>query len=256
MDSGEILYRDYKEPLTPVGGGFGYMGTIGITKDGTKIQCHVCGGLFEHLSHHVHAKHGLKAQEYRQKFGLSTRVSLMSDRLRKKHVQTYQYLWSPEHREHLRELRKKAAVSQKNSGSYGKGVKRWSLERRNRAGNCPDQVVEKIKELATKLGRAPSYLEYIAEYGHGLMRSVINLHGTYSKAVKKAGFTTAYDNRGYNRVELLQMINTFRQQEGRDPTYSDFKRREDLPSYSTYCNVFGGIQEARREAHRLGEAAE
>lgn len=55
---------------------FGELGKIAC--DGSRIQCHVCGKWFHHLGCHVHKKHGLLAEAYREKFGLNRTTPLAS----------------------------------------------------------------------------------------------------------------------------------------------------------------------------------
>lgn len=245
----DLLYRNYKEPLKRVEGGYGYLGTVATSADGKSLQCHICGGSFGRLGPHIVAKHGIKTAEYKEKFQLAARTSLLSDEARKTYVKTYNFLWSPENQDHMRRLQ-----AARTSESYQKNADRsnkWSLERRNKTGNCPDQIIDKIKKLAERLGHTPSSNDFIREYGSGLFGSLRYLHGGYIEAVHQAGFKSVMEEKTYDRIEMLTVINDFRDKYGRDPYSSDFERYPEFPSRRAYHRVFGGIKEARRQAHLL-----
>lgn len=52
-------------------------GHLGVLRDdGEKVQCDVCGKWFLHLGNHAYRAHGLKADAYRERFGLMQRTKL------------------------------------------------------------------------------------------------------------------------------------------------------------------------------------
>lgn len=44
----------------------------------TRTICKICGKTFEHLGSHIYHKHGFKANDYKEKFGLPYCLSLIS----------------------------------------------------------------------------------------------------------------------------------------------------------------------------------
>ena len=64
----------YEEP-TWTGPYFGQFGVL--ADDGDKVQCHVCGDMYDLLGSHANKTHGLTADWYRQAFGLYQATSLV-----------------------------------------------------------------------------------------------------------------------------------------------------------------------------------
>ena len=61
---------------------FGQFGVL--ADDGDRVQCHVCGGMFDHLGSHTNRSHGLTADQYRQAFGLMQSTKLIGPTFRAK----------------------------------------------------------------------------------------------------------------------------------------------------------------------------
>jgi len=57
---------------------FGELGVLAESKDGARIQCHICGKMFKALGTHLRKSHGMTAHEYRGQFGLNRGTSLSS----------------------------------------------------------------------------------------------------------------------------------------------------------------------------------
>lgn len=133
-----------------------------------------------------------------------------------------------------------------------KGVKRgkgnrkqhWTLERRNMHGLCPDQLVDRIKKLETKLGRRPTAKEYQQEYG--TYASIITVFGTWETAIEKAGIKKYSDERAEHTDPnwLLDQLKFFYKKYGRTARTSDMKRGL-LPYHQAYCKEFGTLNNAR-----------
>lgn len=244
----KIIYPDYKEPLWKVNEGYGFYGTMGHSEDGRFVQCHECGGLFGNLGQHAQKKHDLKSTEYRQKYQLMAKTSLMSHQSRKVYASTYQYLWTEEHKQYLREQR--AKIDKSKVGVKGGKVRR-ALEKKNKLGTCPDQLIDKIQRLSVTLRRVPSYTEFEKEYGLGVMDAVVNEHGGWIKAVHKAGLIPAKEAATYDRGDMLMKLVRFRKKHGRDALSNDLNSLSYLPSLSTYQRAFGSLHEARIQALRL-----
>ncbi|MDP8928924.1 MAG: MucR family transcriptional regulator, partial [Actinomycetota bacterium] len=65
---------DWPAPRPP----HGEFGRLARDDDG-RVQCHICGGFYDHLGAHVHHRHGLRADDYRAAFGLKQSTKLISD---------------------------------------------------------------------------------------------------------------------------------------------------------------------------------
>jgi hypothetical protein len=60
--------------LPSLGDWFPIFGQLGVRNtDGTKVECHACGGWFQTVGYHANAVHDLPIREYRAVFGLNTK---------------------------------------------------------------------------------------------------------------------------------------------------------------------------------------
>ena len=74
-----LVLVNYKEPLIEVEKGFGYLGALRMTQDGTLMECHVCGQLYKDVGRHVNNAHNITATQYREKFQLARTTALVSE---------------------------------------------------------------------------------------------------------------------------------------------------------------------------------
>lgn len=248
-----LLYENYKEPLKKIEKhkGFGYYGTVAITADRTRVQCHACGNMFKSVSTHIPV-HGLTAVEYKEMFGLSQQTALIGDGVREnrqknanekilgKNPHIFKGMEIPDH---LRKYNEKV----KSGEIKHKGKDTWSLERRNIAGNCPEQVLERIKDLADKLGKPPTQEEFDEHYHKRYTSAIYYQHGTFAKAVKKACGSTRAELRHPDTEALLDSLRQFYENHGRVPQTSDFNRGL-LRDRGVYSRKFGSLNNARIEA--------
>jgi hypothetical protein len=267
----QIPYKDsylslanYKEPLKPVDGGFGFYGTLLHTVDGKKVQCHIDGELVENLGSYVFKKYGMKAQEYKDKFKLSVNTSLASEGYRKKmanHMRKRIEGMTDAERREWREKQKANLL--KGHGKTKRTRPRLSLELRNKQGICPDQLLEKIRECANDLGYTPTSHKFaVWNESHRYVGTIDYVFGSWDKAVKKAGlapvtylnifkkispFTGRSNRHGYSREELIEYLQIYYQEHGELPTSSACQRGL-IPSYSAYIRVFGSFPKAREAA--------
>lgn len=246
------VYTNYKEPLRPVGDGFGYYGTVATNHDRTHVQCHVCGLYYRNLCKHI-AMHGFKAREYREHFGLMMTTPLMGEETRRLYIENYQKRMTPELKDRLRAMA--YDINLRGLSGRRRGDTSWTAERRNKAGNCPDQVIDKIKTMAGELGRTPSWGEYQDRYGKGMMDSVKFHYGSWTKAVRHADLIPRQDVLRLDDSALLLAISDWRSRHKRDPLYSDFQTDPTLFRPHVYASHFGGVREARRLAAKVKAAA-
>lgn len=233
----ELDFAPYKKPLRRVQGGFGYMGVVAKTKDGAKLQCHLCGELYANLGTHIRKGHKLTNDEYRDRFELSKSTRLISPEVREKYVAAYAAA-SPD----LKIQRIKAM-------SKGRKMKPrhtyWhkSLEQKNREGICPDQLIHKIRKLAKSLGHTPTLKEFRDHY-HGLALTVYRTFGSWSNALEIAKLEKNHIGLvpRYSRETLMTMMVGFRKVHGRRPYTGDLSH--DLPSQFTFTKYFGSFSAA------------
>lgn len=245
-----LVYDNYKEPLKPFEGGYGYAGTIAQSEDKTKIQCHFCGGLFESLTGHIGAKHGLSGREYKEKVQLTLSTALVADVVREKQV-----------------LGRRTSSSGGPGKNFDKGLAqyweevragkrpgprkgdhKWSLEYRNKKGLCQDQVLEKIRDLAKELGKTPSHDQFREKYTR-FNHSIYYFFGSWNTAVKMAGYVPIQEQQRqkWEPEKLKEYLRLFYKEHGRSPQKSDWNRGL-LPNHYHYYKHWPTLNEARLAA--------
>ena len=252
----ELTLTNYKEPLIsiPKGKGFGYYGTIINTNDGKYIQCHICGKLFTSLPGHILNGHKKKVADYKEEFGLAKMTALVSESerfvLKDRYLKWFNSM-SEEEKQKFSQTRKdnwKKFIKGRRRGQPG-----LSLEDKNKRGTCPDQLLEKIREVAKTLGHTPSKLEFIQTLGtQRYIHLIYKTFGSWEGAVDLAGFMPKQRGRGgytftYDNEQLLEYLRNFVVVHKKIPTWTDFNRGL-LPSYTIYTRRFGSIENAREEA--------
>lgn len=243
----EANLRPYKEPLLPVEGGFGFYGAIAQNKEKTHIQCHICGFFFPSVGAHANKIHGVDGKEYRETYQLSRTTSLASDT-----VQAVYRAATLNQAEATKE--KRVALFKSMSREFRQqqqhGTKK-SLERKNKEGRCPDQLIDKIVRLAEKIKRTPRKRDFIAEYGEGFWHSVYDTYGGWNNAVRIAGMQPS--NVGgahrvtYDYETVVDLVREFYRVEGRVPRATDIGKGI-IPSKQVIRRLFGGVIEMRKAA--------
>lgn len=236
----EPSYYGYKEPLRKVEKGYGYMGVVIGNIERTHIQCHICGYYYSYLGKHL-LVHGTNAKEYKQTFGLSVKTSLLGEALRRKRIEAQ--LNQP------KELIARRTAHMRNLGNqkgrhkgHGTG---HSLEKKNQLGLCPDQILDRIRELAEKLGRTPTMPEYMGHYKSGCSH-IVGTYGTWKNAVRLSGLQHLPIGQGhkkYTTASLLFLLEDFKERNGRWPSHSDC-RRGLIPSSWVWSTYFNGLKKA------------
>lgn len=236
----------YKHPLKPNVGGHGFLGVVLQTEDGTKLQCHVCGKLFRSLASHIQLAHETSVKEYRKKFSLMHNTALVSDVERVVRVDRMNNLRATMDFVGNTVKANKASVLATKGKPYV-----MSLEVKNRRGSCPDQIIDKITQYHREHGKTPTRYEFEDAYAWGkrYVRLAERTFGSWSNALKKAGLEIrATEKREHGKrwsdEEILELINLFRREEGRQPSFSDF-RRGYLPHPTTVTRRFGSLDYAR-----------
>lgn len=250
LEGDQVFYYGYKEPLTKYEKGFGYRGVVTYNKEKDKVQCHICGRMYRNVGSHSHFTHRISAEKYKIMVGLTQSTVLVGEGTRTKLITAHKEIPSfsqqgktkAQIKAHMKKMADKGVTRGKGSRKSG-----WTLERRNKEGLCPDQLIDRIQKLTEKLGERPSAKQYAKEYGS--FQSVITVYGTWNKALEMAGIETYSKERGMrvDRKYLLDHMRMFYQKYERTPRTSDM-RRGLLPYHQAYCKVFGTLNKARQEA--------
>lgn len=255
MISSDLVYLHYKEPLKkiPKKEGVGYYGTILMSKKMDRIQCHICGELFESLGSHLNRTHGTTAKEYREKYQVARGTALISEayrlRLKNRMLEWIKNMTPEEKEEYKRKVL--AAVRKSNDSRPYRKKTPLRLEVKNKRGTCPDQLLDKIKRVAKELGRTPGRKEFDDYFGtHKYQTNILQTFGGWKNAVRMCGFEP-YESKkgraGYSKEHLLALLRVFYKRKGIIPSTSDFKRGV-FPDMNVYLRNFGSIKEARKLA--------
>lgn len=237
----KAIMASYKEPLKPVTKGFGFYGTIAYDETEQYTQCHMCGNFYPSLGSHIAKAHGKDSRAYRLEFGLPSTISLKGPKAKNHNFEKWAAL-SAEEKAVIIERLKAASEGTKRGSDRSKALYYKNLE-----GRCPDQLLDKIEKLATKLGRTPTYREFDTEYTGGHSQSVKLTFGSWNEAIKILGLKPRSRGGGlheYDRETLLTMLFDFKERYGREPMVSD-TRKGLLPSQTTYRHHFGNWSTAK-----------
>lgn len=239
--SGYVTLYNYKEPYMVFEEGYGLQGVLLYDKvDGT-VQCHLCGNWFNSLGHHINRTHGMKASDYKYKVGLNQSSALISEEVRMKLISRGM---SEKRRQTLEENRNKIDKSKPRVIKYTN-----SREKQNKTGNCPMQLLDRIKTKADELGRTPTSLELENVVSKNTIRMVF---GSMEKAIQMSGLHPRKKGEGvtyktYTKDEIITIMRNFKEVHGRDPLMSDSKRGL-LPSWGAFVKHFGSFTNAKKEA--------
>ena|SRR3990167_8808946 len=247
-----LVLNNYKEPLKKVENGFGYYGAVLLTLNGEKIQCHICGRLFNSVGAHLKDAHKINAVEYKNKFQLAQGTALISEKLRnvlKEQRLAYyhsglRYKFTAEQRQRSKEI-----LIENNKKRKG-----WKmpLEIKNKYGTCPEQTLAKISECKEKIGYVPSRIEFQNFCGGQRYLHLAKTHfGSWTNALKKISLNNKPFKRGQvqkrSDEELLKSLKDFWEITKKIPTESE-SRRGNLPYGDLYRRRFGGWIKARELA--------
>jgi hypothetical protein len=248
-----ILYDNYKEPLKKVEDGFGFYGTVALDESRNHVQCHICGNLYTNLSVHL-PFHKIKTVDYKDKFGLAPKTVLAGEAYRERLVKLREVRVKegadkglPEH------LKRYYDEVERETGKRGVRVgtkkRHWTLEEQNKAGLCPDQVLEKLTDYIKELGRVPTQDEFKRHYHTRYMSSMRYHFGNWHDYVTAAGYESVKKALESSTTpdQLITYLKEFYEEHKRVPMNSDFKRGIVVGRYHYYKH-FGTLNNARVEA--------
>lgn len=228
--SGSVYFYNYKEPLMPYVGGYGYVGALIHDQGSDELQCHLCGVWKAHLPQHLRREHNTSAAEYRNEVGLNVRTALVSEKIRavliENGVRNYKNLSS----------------KAKRGSKKGRPAPKTTSERKNNTNTCPEQLLERLRQLIAKLGRTPTMEEIT------FRPTLVNVYGSVKNALEIIGAqprVVGVQARRivYTRAELILLIKNFEKKHNRKPSYSDCKRKL-LPAVERFRKEFGTWKKA------------
>lgn len=240
-----LIYKNYKEPLRANASGFGYLGTIAETKDGKYIQCYECGKLFTKLSIHIPV-HNITVKEYRDKYEIAYSTPLASRLARERQSVIYrENISSKTHKKAIAGLAKYRADVKDGKRPHILPKQGSLLERKNKKGTCPDQLIDKLQKLTADNNGHIGYRE-LQKNHTAFLGNIIRTFGTLVKARKMANLSNkGYDVFRYSEEQLVEALRDFYQLHNRVPTCTDFKSENNLPNYKAYISRWGSINRAR-----------
>jgi hypothetical protein len=249
--TGEKLH----EPYMPVKDGFGFLGVVLYDEVEDKVQCHVCGKMFQSLTRHTEM-HRLSAREYKEKFGLNYETPLCRPATTEKNSMRGEFFWRLNHgKVTLKEIHEKAVKmgklskreKQKNGKHAWRTLKKHKLtaEMMNRFGTCPAQIEERFIKIVDFYGRAPSWDE-VLKSDKSLMPVICRRYKSYSN------FLTYFGLKGKRRVtsskytkrDIEMLLTKFVHEHKRLPNPKDTKIGY-LPDYMTIEKYFGTWKKAK-----------
>lgn len=244
--SGMVTFYNYKEPFMEYEAGFGFQGVLLMDASTGEVQCHPCGEWMDAInSRHLRGRHGITASEYKVEVGLNQNTALISEQHRDKLVRTGQA--------RFKNLKKGGKKTKAQIAAITAGLKAYqaSMEAKNNQATCPAQLIDRLKKLATELGRTPTVAEC------KFFPTLLKVFGTWKEACLRAGLkhrTTGrnvhYVAKGkfeYNKEVMLKMLRDFKERWDRPPSKSDLTRHL-LPSSCKFAKVFGSFRLAKKEA--------
>lgn len=213
VNGNDVLVRfgNYKLPLRKPKQGYGYMGVLLYDNSTGLIQCHVCGEFFKAIRQSHLLNHNTTINEYRKDYGILQSTALVSEETRSKCILAGQKGFDKLNiLNHSIDGIEKAKQRAKELSVKNKGRK-IAVEGRNKTGTCPDQLLDKIKLVAKKLGKAPSKKDFKnSEYGKHL-GSIYYTFGSYVKAVELCDLKSQYSivKEKYSNENLLWYLKNF-----------------------------------------------
>lgn len=244
----DLVYLEYKEPLKAIeaGKGYGFYGVVAVSKDRNKVQSHLNGKLYPSINTSHVRRFGLKnLEEYKEKFGLAKETVLAGRETRNKLIENYFKRSKKDAKDRLSRI-SKSKIIETNKKRRGTKI---SLESHNKRGNCPDQLIQKIRDLKKEIGRTPSKKDFRNKWKGRFLGTIYETFGSWSKAVELAGFKPLDKEKEekYNRSSLITYLQNFYQRFGRTPTKSD-SADGYIPSIDTYRKYWKTMNAARIQA--------
>lgn len=232
--NGKTFLERTKAPFAP--SGVSYLGAIEYDREEDRLRCHECGAWFKALGPHLFQAHGMTAREYKYKHGLRVSTSLVNEKLRASRITRGLSAAQTD----------KFRLNALSGISRGSSPRRATMGSRNLRGTCPAQVLFRIQQIASILGRTPTVADL---RNHGLSETsvtiVLNLD-SIKEAISLAGLDPIIkggNGKAYTPKIIIELLRDFYVKHERTPSASDF-RRGILPSQAVLRRHFGSSAEA------------
>ena len=260
-----IIYRGYKTPLIPVlEPFFGYEGIISEDADTGEIQCHICGAWKRSVAAHLQ-QHGdflrdnalpdcggqkIVATSYKDMFGLLHGTALVSTEIREKLIATQAL-----HHDELLDLRIANMKKGNKDRKYARRNNLNAMEKKNKDGNCYEQLLDQIRKLAWRKERTPFKRELRGYNGGSIDNTIRRTYGSIKEAYRicglkqnrpYAGNAKNYEPTKLTKTFYLRCIQAFIKENKRYPAVSDCNNFL-LPDISQYRKHFGTFRLAIKE---------
>ena len=134
-------------------------------------------------------------------------------------------------------------------GSHNEALKKAGLEL-NYKYYTKEELLNKLKEFADKLCRAPKKCEIMRNKNMPNKMTYKRRFGSYRNACKKIGYEykTHNKNHGYSKQKLLKMLRKFAFELGRTPTTIEVNDKKGIPCSGTYTYHFDSYSKACEKA--------
>lgn len=246
----EVYVPNYKEPILPVNGGFGWHGLMSYNEQGQPI-CHECGEFRDNLGYHI-VKHGLHPDDYRSKYGLLSKTKLTSKRFsERKRIMALSDI----------ENLNKSRLRLNNFRHLGLGPKmvrrngHETLEYQNKTESCPAQVLRWLVEASEIYGGDVTESQ-IEKYRPGLGNLAVKRYGSLNKAKQLAKLKVNLPcGQLYTKQLIIEDMCSFYYNYGRWPKSEDYENGKLICSRPITVR-HGGLKLLRQEAMKLREEQE
>lgn len=254
LPKGTRSYNLYKlhPPFRKLVDGYGYPGVILERVKDEKLQCHICGGWFDNLASHVLYEHKTKSEEYKKKFSLRQKDSLVC----KKISEFRRALGS--NAGNLEHLKKVSIIGiktrQANKKKHAQNKSKASLQSKNtlaalnEKGICPDKLNYRFDVVYAQLGKQPTAHE-LKHYDEPCHTRIIQKFGTFNKYIEYRGLTPKQPLKidKIPDIKLIAAIRNIYLKKGK-VVARDFHSGNNSPSWTTIYERFGSLENALRES--------
>jgi hypothetical protein len=236
----EVLVPNYKEPILPVVGGFGWYGLQAYNEKGQPM-CHECGSFRDRLLGHAVKQHGLRSREYKARYGLLMGKRIVSTASHEKAHN--RIMGDPLAVERLRRNARLAPLTPK-----GKPHSKQALEWQNRIDTCEMQL---LRSLSTMSVANPGITkEQANRLRPGISELLRKRFGSFSKARQLVGLNANQSGpRRKPKTAILEDMCLFKGKHGRWPLWKDYAEHRML--YSHHALKGEGIVALRKEAQEM-----
>jgi len=235
------LYKA-QEPFMEAPASHGYMGVIMYDDTEDKVQCHICGKWFKHLSSHVHVTHDISGDAYKDRFGLARKIALCGVSVsRNRRVIIEKAI----KRGVINALRNTKAFYRRRT--YRNGQAAMSFKNRN--GLCDLQMHSRYLVVKEIVGHEPLGPD-LKKHDSRLYGAIGNKFGGLNKYKKKIGVAiNAIGRKAMEDIELVAHLRRWASENSSRPRPTDFMvAKNGYPGRTVFQKHFGSWSNALRTA--------